>query len=155
MIAKISSIIVIAVVFAIVAISSTYAIYMSSGSTNVDVQLADWQVFVLNTEQSDDISIVSGVTTSNYLLQVKSLSDVTVGYTVELTNLPDGVEVSIDGGSFVSEVNNAVTFNNVGTIGVNDTLKTKDHTISFRAPLGTAEVSNIGVNINVKFEQIL
>ncbi len=150
---KISSLIII-FCLCILLISGTFALYKSSSSALMEVQLADWSVSLVNTEQSDNIEIISGVSNNEYLIKVKSLSDVTVKYSVLLSNLPDDVKACI-GDVCYTEDNNTISFTDVGVIGVNDSEKTKEHTLIFSAPIGTTEVDNQEVNIDVKFEQVL
>jgi hypothetical protein len=138
-------------------ITGSFALYKSAGSSDLSVELADWHVSLidLSSEQSDDVNITSGVEPTAYRLAVESLSDVTIKYNIKFTGLPSGVQVSIDDSPYVPESNGIITFNSRGRINVDDIEKTKEHIIKFKAPLGTTEISNKLVNIDVQFEQVI
>ena len=46
-----------------------------------------------------------------------------------------------------------ITINNAGTIDYNDSVKTKTHTLTFRATSGATTVSDQSINIDVQFKQ--
>ena len=142
-------------IISLVILTSSFALFKSASSADMNVELADWHVYLLDVDQPENINIISGVTNNTYNLRVKSLSDVSVGYDIVLTNVPDGVQVSLDGEEFVEANNHTITFEEAGEIDVNDETKIRDHVLEFKAPLGTTEVSNVSVNIDVIFKQLV
>ena len=128
---KKKNLIVIALVF-LVAISvylvpKAVAIFRSSASGTGDIELAKWEVS-LNPDPADNsMDLVSGVTNDSYTLTITSLSEVDIDYTIVVDNLPDGVEVKLDAGTFQTPTNSKVTFSNAGSILYNDSSKVKTH----------------------------
>ena len=123
---------------------------VSTGTSNTAI--AKWEVNV-DTQQntSNTLDLVSGNGAKNYILKIISGSEVGVGYTVTLTGIPSQVEVSIDGGSYTTPTNNQVSF--TGTFNATSQQIYTTHTLSFRAPLTSSNVSSTSVGINVVFEQ--
>ena len=120
---------------------------ISSGSTDI----AKWEVLTLNTGEPT-IDLSPGGSAASYLLRITSTSHVVAGYDITISNLPDSVRVSLDNGSYVTPVNNTVTFSDVDHIDATDNT-VKEHTISFRATNDSTAVSNREISIDVKFVQ--
>lgn len=147
------SIIFFIISFISISTSLTYSVFKSNGTGNANIDIANWEV-LLDTDNENTISLTSGVDAKNYKIKVKNNSEVTIKYTIVLTNLPTGVEVALDEGNFEESINNTLTFSNVNQIKYNDSVKEKEHTLKFKSNLGTTEVENQEVGINVKFEQV-
>ncbi|MBQ6436027.1 hypothetical protein IJJ27_00495 [bacterium] len=136
-------------------IRGTFALYsyLRTGSNNV--QLAQWDVSLDQEGVDDTINIVSGVTNRTYTLNVQSLSEVDINYDIIIDNVPAGVSVALDGGSFQAQVNNVIAFNQVGTIAYNDASKQRVHSLVFQSSTDSAEVSNHTLTIDVLARQVL
>ena len=122
--------------------------------------IAEWNVN-LDTEAGntgiigDNLVITSGTTNQDYRLTVYNNSEVAVTYSIIITSLPAGVTVAIDDGTPVAQdANHKVQFINQGTINANAVTKSVVHKLTFAAPLGTAEVTNDDINIEVVFVQV-
>jgi len=124
-----------------------------SGRINGSGQMtiAKWDVSLASND--DSVSVLSGSNGTTYNLNVVSASDVGIDYYITINNIPTGVAVLLDG--VEATVNAGVAeFGKVGSIYANDSNKTKTHTLTFKAPLGTNSVTNRAVGIDVKFVQI-
>lgn len=143
------------IILIVVAINSsvlfTHALFRQSVTGTGTLSAATWSVS--STGGSDSISLTAG-STQTYTLTVNSNSEVDVDYSIELTNIPNGVQVKLDSGSYVTAVNNTVTFDNAGELlyGISTT---RNHTLTFTSPLDQTEVSNQNVSVNVNFVQKL
>ena len=132
----------------------TLSKYSSKVKTNAEIEVAKWDVSLLDTEESQDINIVSGNTEANYKLTVTSASDVATTYTIVLSNLPDGILVKLDDlKDFKTAVDGKIEFTNAGSFSADDKNKFKEHILTFSAPLGTVEVANNEVSLKVIFTQ--
>ena len=136
-------------------VPKTLSLFKSNTQISGDLNLAEWNVSLVETGANTSLTVVPGTSNATYAVSVRSLSEVDVEYDIIITNLPAGVEVSLDNGSFQTQANNTITFANAGTILYSDSLKTKSHTLTFRAASGTAAVNNQTVNINVIVQQAL
>ena len=92
---------------------------------------------------------------ASYTIDVTSQSQVDMIYSIVIDGLPNGVSVALDNGEFIQEVNNKVTFSNVGTIAYSDENKTKSHTLTFKATSSSNIVNEKEVDINVIARQAL
>ena len=141
-------------VFAIVA--TTLAIFRSSASTNGSIRAATWSISRSQSGSGDSLEVIPGLANDVYNLTVTSWSEVDVTYTVIIRNLPAGVEVSLDNGAFQTPTSGTVTLSNAQTvINYNDAVKTKNHTLTFRAISGAQVVSEQEIDIDVEFKQTL
>ena len=151
--------IIIVVVLCVMAslISYSYAIYRSNTGPNGSIQLATWDVSLDQDEEENYFSIVPGDSTSvaNYTLNVTSNSEVDIIYSIIIEDVPNGVSIALDNGTFVTGVNNEVIFNEVGTIDYDDVDKTKTHTLSFKAASNTQYSIEDELNVNVVARQVL
>lgn len=129
----------------------THALYRNTVTGNGTLSAASWSVS--STGGSSSIVLTTG-STQTYTLSVSSNSQVDVGYSIELTNVPNGVQVKLDSGSYVTASNNKVTFNNAGNLLYGGTTS-RTHTLTFTSPISQAEVSNQNVSVNVNFVQLL
>ena len=132
----------------------TLAKYTGTVSKHATVEIALWDVELDTTvTPSDDLDIVSGTTTQIYKLKVKSQSEVATTYDVILKNVPAGVQVKVDSGSYKSASSNKITFTNVGEFDASSANRQREHTLTFKAPLGTSEITDHEIDLEVKFTQ--
>ena len=143
------------VAIVLIIIPTAFSMYKSNTNANGTLVLAEWDVSLNQTGVNNSLTVVSGGANDTYTLNIRSLAEVDVKYTIVISNLPAGVEVALDNGSFQSQVSNTITFTNVGTILYTDVNKTKSHLLTFKAVSGTTAVNAQAVNINVIVEQIL
>lgn len=151
---KIKSIILL-FVFTFFLIPASFAIYKSQAVGNSALVSAIWNVTLEQTGVNNNLTVVTGGSNITYTLNVKSLSEVDVKYNVVLSNLPAGVDASLNGVDFPPVSNGTVTFNNAGTILYNSQNKTNTHTITLRAANNATIVSNQVVAVNVIAEQLV
>lgn len=135
---------------------STFSIFKSDATATKILALASWSVSLNQNGVNDELEIIADNTsTASYTLNVTSASEVSVKYSVVLSNLPAGVTVSIDGGNFMPQQSNTITFSDIGTILYSDSVKTKTHTLTFKSAVGGAVVSDHEVDIDVIARQFL
>ena len=141
----------------VIIIPVTYAIYKTGILGSGSISLASWNVTIDQSNESNYLSIVPDPngTTASYRVNITNGSEVNVVYSIVIDNLPSGTSVSLDGGSFVSESNNKVTFSNVGTIPYSDSNRDRSHTVTFKASSGASYVNNQIVDINVVARQTI
>lgn len=123
--------------------------YQNSKYGNGQTPVASWNVSA--TSSNSNINIIVGSTTS-YTFTVNNASDVVAIYSIEVSNLPTGIQAKLDTGSYITESSNKIIFSQAGELGFTGTTQ-RTHTITFNAPLSLAEVSNRSISINVKFQQ--
>ena len=153
---KLRLVISIAIV-AFIIIPLSFAIYKKSSGSNGEITLATWSVSMTDSGGDNHLSVTpdpNGVT-ADYVINVTSQSQVDIVYSVVVDNLPSGVSVAIDGGSFETAVNNKVTFSNYGSILYTAANKTNTHTITFKAASNATLVSNQEVSIIVLTKQAI
>ena len=132
----------------------TFAILRKSASSSGSLDAATWSVTRSVSSSSDSIDITKGSTTDNYLLTVQSSSEVDVTYSIIINNLPTGVEVDLDNsGNYRTPSNGMLIISPAGTINYNDSVKTKNHTLTFRATNAATPVTDQEINIDVEFKQ--
>lgn len=133
----------------------TLSKFKSTVTGNGSIQIAKWSVS-LNTgsNTSDNIDLIAGNNEISYNINVKSLSEVKVGYSIIVSNIPNDVKVKLDTGTYQTPSSNKVTFSQVGTINANASTKEKNHTLTFTAPISSATVNNKSMDIDVVFVQL-
>lgn len=133
----------------------TLSKYTSTSSGSGSMKIAKWDV-TLNTSSnaSDNINLITGNNVISYTVKVKSLSDVKVGYTIIISNVPNDIKIKLDSGTYQSPIDNKVTFSNVGVINANAQTSEVSHILTFTAPLGAATISSKSINIDVTFTQL-
>ena len=147
-------------------IPNTFAIFKSSKSGNLQISTATWNITLTpdsNCGQGGEdcnLNLVSGVTNQTYTLTIGSTSEVDVTYSIELENIPEGVEVALvvpgETKTFVQpDSNDKITFSNAGTILYSQSGGTNTHTLEFKSNLGTTEISNNEIDINVVAQQVM
>ena len=141
----------------LIVVSNSYflAKYTSAIHSSSDNSVAIWDV---STDTSDNannsLNIVSGNTTASYVIKVKSVSEVASKYDIVLTNVPTGLEVKLDSGSYQTPTNNEITFSNVGSFTAGSATTEQTHTITLNDPLSTSNSGTYSMNIDVMFEQV-
>lgn len=133
----------------------TFALYNAKKNGTSVVDGAAWSVTRSQSQSGDSIDIIPEVQDDTYLLTVQSSSEVDVGYSIIISNLPAGVTVSIDGENFITPTNNTVTISNVGRINYSDSTKIKNYTLTFRANSNASPVAGRQINIDVQFKQVV
>jgi hypothetical protein len=147
---------VIALVLLFFFVSETYAILKQAVNPDVDVTLATWNVTLNQTGVNDDLTIIPELLNASYTLNITSQSQTDIKYSIIISGLPTGVEISLDGGSYQSQQSNhTISFANVGTILISDAVKTKTHTLTFRAVTGATVVTEQDVDIDVVVKQLI
>ena len=147
---------IIVIAFAIVLfIPITYAILKNKILGNGNLTLATWNVTLNQSNTNNSLSIAPepNEMIASYTVNINSVSEVSVIYSIIINNLPSGVSVSLDGENYEPEDNRKVVFSNVGTIPFNDATKSRQHTLYFKASTGATYVNNNEVNINVEVKQ--
>ena len=133
-------------------IHSSLGIFKSTSNVPSAFPVASWDVDV-STNSSSSMQLLANTTdTSSYTITVTSDSEVDTNYSIIVSNIPSGVQVKLDDGSF-QPYSSTVTFLNVGTILYGAQPNTATHTLTFRANTGATPVSNQQVSVDVEFKQ--
>lgn len=126
----------------------------ASGTADV----AAWTVSRDYSDNPHDPSLIAGndTATDTYILKVTSTSEVSASYSIVLTNVPADLKVRIDNSpTYETPVNNTVTFSDSSyTINLNDSNKTKTHTLEFFMPIDLPFNATNNIGIELKFDQI-
>lgn len=131
--------------------ANTFAKYYGQVNGNGNVSLAKWDVSIDTPDSDSRIDLIAGNTTDSYNLNITSNSDTKTDYTIVISNLPNNMKVSFDGGtSFQTPSNNIVTFS--GTINANAAVKTVNYNLVFDAPIGV-NPETYNASIDVLFSQ--
>ena len=135
----------------------TFGLLRSSGNATGSLLTAEWSVSRSQSASTDSIELIPNTSTDIYDLTVTSNSEVDVKYTVVISNLPTGVEVQLDDGTFQTPSSGTIRMTKVGDvtgiINYNDATKTKTHTLTFRATSSAQAVSDQEIDIDVEFKQ--
>jgi hypothetical protein len=132
----------------------TFAILRASGSGSGTIRTAKWSVSRNYSQTGDSIEIYQGGATDRYTLTVQSASEVDVLYKIIISNLPTGVEVDIDNTGYLTPTAGTLIIENANTvINYNDSVKTKTHTLTFKAASTASLVTDREINIDVEFRQ--
>lgn len=152
----INIIIIIGIIYVFV-VPFSFALYKNMFIASGNLISSDWNVSLNQNGVNNYISIVPDPngTSASYNLNVTSNSEVDVIYSIIVDDLPSGVSVKLDNGSFIQETNNKVIFSDVGTILYSDSNKTKTHTLTFIASQSTQYVSEKEINVDVLARQTL
>ena len=149
--------IIISILVILFIIPMSYAIYRSYSTGGVTIATASWNVSLNQNNVNNNLTIIPGEngTTASYTINITSNSEVDVIYSIVIENLPSGVSISLDDGSFVAANNNKVVFTDVGTILYSDANKNKSHVITIKANSNTQYVNNQEIDVNVIARQAL
>ena len=131
------------------------AVFKITAGTSETFTAAVWNVSLNQTGIDNNVTLTVGEDTEEYTLKVRSNSEVDAVYTIEVGNIPSGVEVKLDSGSYVTPTNNKVTFTNAGTILYSSNNKENTHTLTFKSSSGVTPVSNQSVTVDVTIQQVL
>lgn len=114
------------------------------------MDVAKWSVSMDTTGSNSNLSLISGNNTASqtYTLSVTSTSEVALSCSLVATNVPNGVKINI-GSSTVQESSGQITIDNFGSFDASDQNSTKNYTLTFIAPIGTASVSNHEIDMDV------
>lgn len=148
---------IIMIILATITFSNSYLIarYASLFNGTSSSSVAKWAVtYDTSDNVSNTLNIVSGNETQDYIIKVTSTSEVSVNYSIVLSNVPSEMEVTIDNKITKTPDNNThiIEFNNIGSLsGINTTFT---HTLTFNAPLESNIAATTNAGISIKFEQI-
>ncbi len=126
--------------------------FQSTSNSTTGAKVAKWSVSIEPVTASNVLNIVTGSTAQDYIVKVKSLSEVSSAYSLIVSNVPNDVTVSLDDGTAQTPVNNTVTFSNAGSFSVGGGSNERQHKLTFNAPLN-ASATNVVVNIQANFTQ--
>ncbi len=130
----------------------TLAKYTGTISKTGTNTVAKWYVSADNEITSKNISIVAGGSPQEYRLEVEDDSEVSFKYKIIISNIPNDITVALDNGTPREPSNNTLIFD-AGEFKTNTTPKTREHTLSFNAPVESNEVSNRSITLDVVFVQ--
>ncbi len=148
---KTFEIVILVYLVSVFCIPSSLGIYKRTTTGTKTIDVADWSVALDQTGVTGSVQVIEGDTNGGtYTLNVVSDSEVDVIYDITVSNIPSGVQVKLDGGTYLPE-NSTVTFTNAGIIPYGDGPNT--HTLTFKANNGATLVSNRTINIDVDFKQ--
>ena len=105
--------------------------YHNSKYGNGQTPVALWNVSTTSSDST--INLVAGSTTT-YTFTVKNYSDVAVVYSIEINNLPIGIQVRLDLGDYLSVSNNKIVISPAGELEFSGTTQ-RTHTLTFNTPL--------------------
>ena len=151
------SIMIIVSIFVFFVIPLTYALFKGIINSSAAMNAASYSVTLNQTQEDSYISVVAGDNTSSasYTVNITSTSEVDIIYSIIVDNVPSGVTVSLDNGSFTLPTNNKVIFANVSTINYSDVNKTKSHTLTFKAAASAATLNDEEIDVDVIARQRL
>ena len=135
---------------------SSLGIYKNNSGSSDSLGPADWDVSLNQTGISGSVTAVAGSTNGTYTLKVVSESEVDTAYSVTVSGVPSGVDVSLSGynnGAFQTPVSGTTTFANAGVIAYTGQREEVTRTLTFRANSGATLVNNQTVTISVDFVQ--
>lgn len=149
-------ILIIVFLLSVFMIPFSFAIFRSRAAITGSLSLAEWSVS-LDQGDGEPLVVVPESYEASYTIKVRSNSEVDVLYSIVISNLPSGVEVSIDDGNTYKpqDSNHTITFSDNLAILYTDVNKEKTHTLIFRSTSPAEIVDNREVNIDVKFQQAL
>lgn len=146
---------IIVLMLSLTVIPLSYAIFKNILFVDETLATAIWNVTLVQDGIDNDLTVVPGASDATYTLNIKSLSEVDVKYSITLSNLPTGIEASIDGVTFPPVSNGTVTFKNAGTILYSAGDSTSTHTLTFRGTNEATIVDSQAVTVNVVVEQMI
>ena len=132
----------------------TFAMLRRVKNATGTLNAATWSVTRNQSQSGDSIEIIPGVSTDSYTLTVQSNSEVDVIYSIIVRNLPSDVEVDLDNsGNYRTASAGTLIISPAGAINYNDSVKTKTHTLTFRATPEATPIANQEIDIDVEFKQ--
>lgn len=146
--------IILVYLLSVFSVPSSLGLYKRSTSSSNTIEPAAWSVSLNQTGVSGNMQLTAGDTTgSSYTLRVVSNSEVDTVYDIIVSNIPSGVQVKLDNGTYQQPQSNTVTFTSAGTILYGAQSNENTHTLTFKADSGATLVNNQTVTINVDFKQ--
>jgi len=153
--------ILVSILLLAIVLSNSYLLarYYSSVNGSSDANVAKFDVAIDTSDNiSDSLSVVSGNNTADYIVKVTSNSEVATNYSIELTGVPDGLEVMLDdSGNYVTPVNNRIIFSGNDCVNcsfsANDLHSVHTHILIFNDPITTNNSGANQITINVNFDQ--
>lgn len=149
-------IVILVFLLSVFCIPSSLGIYIGSADSNSDISAANWYVGLNQTGISGNVTALSGSTNGTYTLKIVSESKVDTAYSITVSGVPSGVDVSLDNynnGAFQTPISGSTTFSNAGVIAYTGQREEVTRTLTFKANTGASIVSNQPVNISVEFVQ--
>ena len=141
---------------AVFCIPSSLGIFKRAASASSSVTAATWSVELDQTGISPNVTTTIGdANGTNYTLRLVNNSEVDVTYSITISNIPSGVDVKINGGSYQTPTNGTVTINNAGTINYTGSPEEVTRTLTFKANSGATVVNAQQVTIDVDFKQTI
>ena len=135
-------------------IPSSLGIYKKTTVTSGSLTAAKWDVSLNQNGISGNVTATIGnANGASYTLKLVNGSEVDVNYSITISNIPNGVDVMINGGSYLTPQNGTVTISNAGTINYSNSPVEVTRTLTFRANNGASTINNQPVTIDVDFKQ--
>ena len=133
----------------------TLAKFISVINKTSNSSIAKWNVSIPGEDNKvlPTITIGDSSTYQDYNLNITSLSEVGINYSVTIDNVPDGLEIQVDNNTIYEENNNKIIINNLGTFDANDNNLTHTHTLTIIAPININIIDNKTLDIDVTFTQ--
>ena len=154
---KMIEIILLVCLLTVICIPSSFSVYRSESNTNGLLTAASWDVGLDQTGINSSVLATKGATNGTYTLKVVSESEVDVSYSITVSGLPSGVDVSLNNynnGAFQTPIGGSTTFTDAGIINYTGSREEVTRTLTFRANNGATLVNNQSVTISVEFKQI-
>ena len=154
---KILTIIILVLVLSFFVIKGSYALYRNIVNPSADIAAATWSVTLNQTGENNNLSVVAGDenSTASYTVNITSISQVDIIYSIVVEDIPEGIIVKLDDGEYQTPTNGQVIYTDVSTINYSDTNKTKSHILTFKANSNAAAALQEEININVIARQVL
>ena len=132
-------------------ITKTYSKIVSSVSRKGNLAVAKFNVSAMFSNES--LNLISGNNIESYMLNVINNSEVAINYSIVISNVPDGITVSLDDGVFIDpDSNHQIKFISGKLIPTKDSA-TKSHLLHFKSLLDLNNLFNYEMQIEVVFTQ--
>lgn len=131
---------------------NTFSKYVSvTNNKNATKSVAKWDVSLDTSSSGNTINLINGNSSSSqdYLLTVTSQSEVGVNCDLNISNVPNGLKLVIDGTDEYTASNTEINVSDFCLFNANDANDTQNFVLTFVAPLDLATVSNRQIDINV------
>ena len=132
-------------------IVNTYCKYQSNNSFNNSIAIAKWEV---DTNINNEIlNLVSNNNVQDYIVNISYKSDVASDYQIILSNIPEGIKVSLNDDMYINSDNNHQIVFNAGIINATKEQVNIADTLHFISTLDSDNLSNYKIQIEVVFNQ--
>ena len=135
------------VLFSCFLVNKTFAKHTSTVIGSGETDIAKWELLLDGS--SGSVDLVPGGSAVNYTLRVTSNSEVSSKYSIEISNLPDTVRISLDNGEYKVPLNGTILFENSGSFRSSSSSVINNHTLSFKAINGASSVSNRELDVDI------